>query len=296
MRRILSTIACLSLLMVMALCWGAVAVAGNADWTETDFGGVSVTGANSILDIEALDAGTAWAVGSISAGGVIMKTTDGGATWVNQKTIMGLYPSPALTSISVVDADNAWASGYGILLKTTDGGANWNTVYVSTSMNNVVPDVCAVDADNAWAIFIDSSLTSYVFKTSDGGVTWVNLYSRPYSSGILARISAVDNVTAFAAGGATPGSISTPGSIIKTSNMGATWQECTPAGAPAFMNVKACDAATVWVAGEGTIMRTTDGGANWATAYTEAGTQFWGLSARDDATIWATGKIVFYLY
>ena len=54
-------------------------------------------------------------------GGVILKTTDGGTTWVRQKTITGSWPTQPLSSISVVDANTAWASGYRILLKTTDG-------------------------------------------------------------------------------------------------------------------------------------------------------------------------------
>ena len=287
---ILTMISLSLLLAVLPLfSGGAVSVAANTDWNETVLDNVY-----NILDIEALDASTAWAVGTVSGGGVILKTTDGGTTWVRQKTITGSWPTQPLSSISVVDANTAWASGYRILLKTTDGGANWNVVYSSTSNYEGVPDVCAVDADNAWAILIDANLTSHIFKTSDGGATWVNLYSRPYSSGLLARISAVDKVTAWAVGGAVLDSFygsysSSGGSIVKTSDMGATWQEQTPAGAPVFMNVLARDASNAWVTGQGTIMHTTDGGANWTTTYTEAGTQFWGLSASDDATIWATG-------
>jgi photosystem II stability/assembly factor-like uncharacterized protein len=265
---------------------GTVAVAANSDWTE-----VNVPGANNVIDIEAVDINTAWAVGTIpGGGGIILKTTDGGVTWNVQKTLTASWPAQALSSISVVDANTAWASGYRTLLKTTDGGANWDVVYYSTSMYEGVPDVCAVDANNAWAILIDATLTSYIFKTSDGGATWVKLYTRPYSSGIIGRLSAVDSTTAWAVGGGLLSGPSSTGTIIKTSDMGATWQEQTPTGAPAFLNVLARDASNAWVAGNGTVMRTTDGGASWATMYTMAGTELWGIAASDASTIWVAGK------
>ncbi len=277
------------LVLMVSVLSMVVAVAANEDWT-----GTVIDDVYNVLDIEAVDASTAWAVGTVNSGGVILKTTDGGSTWVRQKTVTGTWPMQALSSISVVDANIAWASGYRILLKTTDGGANWDTVYSSTSTYEGVPDICAVDAYNAWAILIDATLTSHIFKTSDGGATWVNVYNRPYSSGLLARISAVDNTTAWAVGGTVLDAFYSTyatgtGSIVKTSDMGATWQEQAPAGAPMFMNVVAIDASNAWVSGSGVIMKTVDGGVAWTSSYNQAGTQFWGISSGDGSAVWAAG-------
>jgi photosystem II stability/assembly factor-like uncharacterized protein len=282
----LVAISALVLSASLVILGGTGAVAANSDWTA-----VNVPGATNIIDIEALDNNTAWAVGTIpGGGGIILKTTDGGATWNVQKTLTASWPAQALSSISVVDANTAWASGYRTLLKTTDGGTNWDVVYYATSMYEGVPDVYALDTDNAWAILIDATLTSYIFKTSDGGVTWVKLYTRPSSSGVIGRISAVDNTTAWAVGGGLLSGPSSTGTIIKTSDMGATWQEQTPTGAAAFLNVLARDANTAWVTGNGTVMRTTDGGSSWATMYTMSGTEFWGIAAGDASSVWVAGK------
>ena len=260
-------------------------MADNTDWTETSISGIS------ILDIEVLDANTAWAVGYGLTGGSILKTIDGGATWAKQKTITALWPAQAFSSISVVDANIAWASGDRKILRTTDGGTTWDTVLSSSALIEWVPDVSAVDANNAWAITVDALLNSHILGTADGGATWVNLYTRSYSEGILSRISALDCWNAWAAGGAlTNGTSSSAGSIVKTNNMGITWEDMTPADAPVFLSVLARDNNDVWVTGKGTIMHTTDAGATWTTCYTTTGTELWGLSVTDDSTVWAAGK------
>ncbi len=74
--------------------------------------------------IHAVDAYTAWAVGStrnapVTADSIIFKTIDGGGTWVSQESGV---ESP-LYDVFAVDATTAWAVGRdGTILKTSDGG------------------------------------------------------------------------------------------------------------------------------------------------------------------------------
>ena len=52
----------------------------------------------------------------------IVKTTDGGETWTNQLSGLGIV----LRSVSFIDINNAITVGEdGIILKSTDGGTNW---------------------------------------------------------------------------------------------------------------------------------------------------------------------------
>lgn len=263
-----------------------VAVAANEDWTVTEIDGIS-----RIMDLETSNSCSAWAVGETPTGqGVVLRTIDCGASWETMLTDPDArIPGTSMLCVSSNDPYIAWAGGYGYVYRTVDAGSTWEKVFSSDSYR-MVPDICAVDADNAWAILDDSTQQAcFIFKTSDGGATWVNVYSQPFSEGMLASISAVDNITAwameknFASNGTTM-----PGSIIKTSDMGATWQEQTPPGGMNFNKVLAVDSANAWLACDGAIMNTTDGGTSWATSYSEASVDFRGLSAFK-GVVWAAG-------
>ena len=71
--------------------------------------------AHTLNDMYFLDAHTGWAVGE---SGVVLKTTDGGATW----TVKNAGTTAPLRSVHFVDAHRGWAiGGRGIIFKTTDG-------------------------------------------------------------------------------------------------------------------------------------------------------------------------------
>ncbi|MCD4734481.1 MAG: hypothetical protein K8R53_00425, partial [Bacteroidales bacterium] len=70
-------------------------------------------------DICFVNADIGWAVGD---GGIILHTTDGGNTWVEQSS--GL--SSSLKRICFTDPDNGWTLGdEGGLLHTVNGGITW---------------------------------------------------------------------------------------------------------------------------------------------------------------------------
>src|SRR5207244_4588556 len=83
----------------------------------------------SVVDF--VDQNTGWVCGSGcigGCGGEILKTTDGGNSWVSQ-----IKTASPVTGISFVDSETGWAvggnisggAGAGILLKNNDGGATW---------------------------------------------------------------------------------------------------------------------------------------------------------------------------
>src|SRR5262245_4667291 len=98
-------------------------------------------------------------------------------------------------------------------------------------------------------------------------VTWVFILGQwlPQSSGttaVLRGVSAVDSQVAWASGN--------KGTVLKTTDGGATWQAITVPGAEMldFRDVEAFDANTAYLLsiGEGEksrIYKTTDGGQNW---------------------------------
>ena len=86
--------------------------------------------------------------------GVVLKTTDGGRTWVEQG--FGTDSGLNVLSVDAVDAQTAWISGYNngdnYVARTVDGGATWleETIHQSTSASSIA-DVEFLNADDGWA-------------------------------------------------------------------------------------------------------------------------------------------------
>ncbi|WP_175472673.1 MULTISPECIES: YCF48-related protein [unclassified Duganella] len=184
----------------------------------------------------------------------VLKSTDGGASWTGQS--LDTDANCTLWSVSAVDAGNAWLAGPDCIARTTNGGAHWTR---SDGFN--VRSISAVDANTAWVAKLAS-----IEKTTDGGKTWVSQVSRTLNgTGIGAQytsIAAVDLNTVFAA--------DFSGFIIKTTDGGNSWKDQSPPEAftccqnPHFSVLSAFDASSAVVGGrEGVIYASTDG-QSWA--------------------------------
>lgn len=106
---------------------------GGATWRH-----VLLRKTMSVDALEFIDADRGWAVGQIwdrLKGGevpsaVILRTTDGGSTWLMQR-----FKRIGFASLTFLDAKTGWVLGYGgkstgtlpILLSTSDGGASWSS-------------------------------------------------------------------------------------------------------------------------------------------------------------------------
>ena len=199
-------------------------------------------------------------VGYIVGGaGSILKTTDGGSTWVDQ---VPTGPD-ALFDVFFKSETEGWAVGdNGVITYTTDGGANWiahtqskvlttsdiNTVYFVGSLgwmgsddNNLyrttdngvtwdtvgtftddVTGVSFADASNGY-ISLDGAGIAY---STDGGATWitaaVNLGPYPYSRFDIEWVYTIDATHAVATGwGSMIGP--QPTIILVSADAGQTW-------------------------------------------------------------------------
>ena len=90
-------------------------------YNGTDFTG-QIPPTGTFNDIHFINNQEGWVVGN---GGVIGRTTDGGALWVEQTN-----PDPqnlSLYGVFFLDSNNGWAVGNGgIILHTIDGGTTWS--------------------------------------------------------------------------------------------------------------------------------------------------------------------------
>jgi photosystem II stability/assembly factor-like uncharacterized protein len=96
-------------------------------------------------------------------GSVVLKTEDGGSTWVKQVVP---YSWSELHSVCFTTADKGFAVGLGLFIKTTDGGKNWTEF--SIDYKGYVSKVYFI---NDKVGFI-TGLSGNLFRTSDGGDTW----------------------------------------------------------------------------------------------------------------------------
>jgi photosystem II stability/assembly factor-like uncharacterized protein len=109
---------------------------GGSSWSVVN---TTVTGGNSVtpfLDIYFTNASTGYAVGGYhypsgtpTTNAIIIKTTDGGASWVQQSNPGG---TNEFSGIKFFDSKigyavgGSWANNTSLIVKTTDGGSTWS--------------------------------------------------------------------------------------------------------------------------------------------------------------------------
>ncbi len=104
---------------------------------------------------------------------LIERTTDGGATWLNQQSGIPNQESynygMFLKKVIAIDSSILFAVGdSGLILRTTDAGANW--VKLNSGTKNLFYDVSFSDPLNGIAVATNRLLLT----TTNGGDTWEN--------------------------------------------------------------------------------------------------------------------------
>jgi len=143
---------------------------GGFTWTSIDMSAYAL----SLVDIYFVNENVGFVIGRanpITDGGVILHTTDGGATWnVMHKT---LVPQDYVWKIQSPDGINYFASIQGDpssgnvrMLKSDDAGQTWQTIVVNTSYS-WVQTVGFLTPTKGWT---GGEMTLY--KTEDAGLTW----------------------------------------------------------------------------------------------------------------------------
>lgn len=198
---------------------------------------------NHLVAVSAINIDTCYVAGS---SGTILKTTDGGLTWINQPT----PTSQTLYGMDFINSNNGFAVGdNGALLKTTNGGVTWTSITATTQSLRSVKYFNSMQA-------VITGANGLIIKTTDGGVTW-----SPVSTGTSSNIYGL-RFTSPTDGYATCFS----GDILKTTDGGTTWTPSST-GVSTQLNTISFSGASngVVVGASGVIRRTTDGGVTWST-------------------------------
>jgi photosystem II stability/assembly factor-like uncharacterized protein len=158
----------------------------------------------ALIHIAFQDANNGWGVAS-NGGGSILRTGDGGTTWVNV-TPPGLTGIGYSTDLSVLDINTAWVQVpnadffTGTLYRTSYGGLTWTSVGVQFGGANIQ----FLDASTGLALADRGagagSNSVEMYQTSDGGATWLSVFNndptRPDSSNSL-PLSGIKNGMTF---------------------------------------------------------------------------------------------------
>ena len=273
--------------------------------------------------IHFLDYDNGWAVGGRFAGGaLILKSSDGGLTWVDNLIIPNTVNW--FESIYFTDANKGWVVGQGgVMMMTTNAGDAWETVTIPT--DGYLREIKFIDENYGWVVGHEGDLTKgIILRTIDGGINWEkidlvdgNILSSIYfvnqnlgwgvgggiqmtTNGGLSWVEINDSITGSSIyfadelnGWSGGSSDSGPyGYIHKTTDGGETWSTISNIDIPAIISVSFSNKDIGWAVGNGSsgpIIKTTDGGNNWF--HQESGTvsSIRSVFIIDSVTAWTAG-------
>lgn len=199
------------------------------------------------LDFVSDNIGYLAAADSNYANPVIMKTLDGGATWLTRAR--EFKPAKAeITALSFIDEQHGWAVSYdAFIFHTNDGGATWalqDSIRASNGVSFPLRRIHFTSADSGWAVGGIGGF-SQIAQTIDGGKHW----SVTTQTGCSLR----DMVFLSSQEGRLAGTAAFP-VILRTGDGGQTWtQEIlqpTPVRAHGVWSLAVLDNIHGWAVGD----------------------------------------------
>jgi photosystem II stability/assembly factor-like uncharacterized protein len=191
---------------------------------------------------------TASPTGPIGSTPTIVRTIDA--------SVQAAPITPALYSVTFVDAATGWAGGAGVILGTTDGGRSWHREWNGSSS---ISSLSAVDRLHAWGLGYANQLVTAdrLVRTTNGGRSWT---MTKVSGGSREIAFSTDRVGWAVVGGITD-TTTRPGHLEETIDGGLHWH----ASALKARVDSVCSAGgTVgWAASGSAVYRTLDGGRRW---------------------------------
>lgn len=212
-----------------------------------------------------------WACGDY---GTILASTDGGDTWVAQKT----GTTADFQSITFADDKNGIAVGkQGLMYGTTDGGKVWKERTKSTIRNLNFVQYAPGQNRLAWAV----GQTGTILTTTDGGSSWF-----PQDSPSTAELTCISMISATTGAASGKG-----GTVIRTTNGGTSWIVGVSGTAFDLGGIHLLSAQAGWIAGDsGFVAKTTNSGATWTRQPTGFATKLTGINFSGPSIGWAIGK------
>jgi photosystem II stability/assembly factor-like uncharacterized protein len=280
MRRALGILMYTGVAGLAAAGWVAAATDGGAPDLAKNEGSIAapLAARSLLLDVIAVPGadGTLVAVGER---GHVLKSTDGGASWQQQRT-----PTRAnLTAVWFADPQNGWTVGHDeVILRTTDGGGTWTRTHYEPDRQQPLLDVWFANATEGFAIGAFSS----VYRSTDGGASWASVEFAPQAPAKPAAPApkrpaadeadepldmgddeGLDQPHLNAIAGSKTGKLyvaAEAGHLYRSDDGGTTWIELPSPYEGSFFGVLPLDGDSLLVFGlRGHLFRSDDAGATW---------------------------------
>ena len=181
--------------------------------------------------------------------GTILRSTDQGRSW--QDSVVP--PAATLTGVSFAPGSpHGWAVGHDALILTTaDSGQTWQRQWQGENLQESFLDVLALDAQHIIAV----GAYGLFVTTADGGKSWSR---RKILEGDFHfnRLTRGPGGALYLAG--------EHGTLLRSRDLGATWQPIDSPYDGSFYGILPLDATTLLAYGlRGRIYRSTDDGGTW---------------------------------
>ena len=228
-----------------------------------------------LFSIYCVDRVHGWVSG---AGGLILRSNDGGASWISTES-----GTQALRAIAFADVSLGVAAGdAGTLLRSEDGGATWSALKSGTTQTL---RAAAFTRDQSLALVVGDNGT--ILRSTDGGKSFAPAtgYDAPVSTSWVAVKLAADGKVGFLAGAG--------GELRLTRDGGATWSDLAKAPAGLHgLSVKGDRTRVIAVGEGGLVWKSDDQGQTWAKADTGAASALnaIGFAEGNDLEGWAVGN------
>lgn len=137
-----------------------------------------------ICAIEVVNQNVIYAAGRVGTPQVILKSTDGGITWVGTdvssqcKMILDLHFQTPQIGYAFTGTNANIAASNARVLRTIDGGATWSIVYTSARNYEIMWKSWFPSTNVGYATiqsYNPNTSQRYIIKTIDGGLTWTEL-------------------------------------------------------------------------------------------------------------------------
>jgi photosystem II stability/assembly factor-like uncharacterized protein len=266
-----------AVLLLVAVAPAGAARSGYA-WHDTSTGTTA-----HFRGLAAVSATTAWVSGYTATDGVVMRTTDGGATWQN------VSPAGAaglqFRDIEAFGANDAVAMSIGNnttdfrMYVTHNGGRSWDLTFVNSDPAAFYDCMSFFNRNEGLAISDPPDGVHFrVIATDDGGMTWhVTGLDMPAAPGAYGFAASGQCLTTDHGHTAWFGSGGSEASVFRSADRGVTWTKSpTPmlVGPTAGINGIAFNGQNrgIAVGGDfslpdaspGSFARTFDGGSSWS--------------------------------
>ena len=211
-------------------------------------------------------------VWSVSIGGGIIKTTNGGDYW----SLVEGTDSLTLWDICRVNDDILWSVGQrGIIITSSDGGDTWESRSKDEFSGSDFRGSYFEDADHGWVVGDEK-----VLFTSDGGANWTE----------QAEVVGVGLYGVDFADSAQGWTVGENGTVLHTTDRGINWSPQTSGTPVRLRSVDFVDSLNGWASGDdGWAIYTTDGGTNWSRKDLSTGTDLNKIDFVDSLHGWMVG-------